>query len=203
MSKKVTYQTRLPDSVAPFCEAIGKLFGKVERDLYKDLARGEKLKDLKRSYQIRFSINARQFNSIHANLKGKISSRTECYKLQIKNTATRIKSLEKKIKFLTKKLKKTAPSCARNGAKTERKYLQWLIHQKKRKLSTNINRLESLKKNPPSFIFGGKKLWSKQFNLDRSVGKFEDASGQRWDSSAQVGNTVGPTIPTYIQLSLF
>lgn len=165
---KVTYQTILPDSVAPFCEAMGKLFGKVERDLYKDLARGEKLKDLKRTYQVKYSINARQFNSIHANLKGKISSRTECYKLQVKTTAERIKGLERKIKSLTKKLKKTAPSCGIRGAKTERKSLKWLIHQKKRKLSTNRNRLESLKKNCPSFIFGGKKLWSKQFNLQEN-----------------------------------
>lgn len=133
---KVTYQTLLPDSVAPFCDAMGKLFGKVERDLYKDLARGGKLKDLKRTYQVKYSINARQFNSIHANLKGKISSRIECYKLQVKTTAERIKGLERKIKSLTKKLKKTAPSCGIRGAKTERKSLTWLIHQKKRKLST-------------------------------------------------------------------
>ncbi len=165
---KVTYQSKLPDNVAPFCEVMGQLFSKIERNLYKDLARGEKLKDLKRNYQVKYSINARQFNSIYANLKGKISSRKECYSRQIKEIKERIKGLGKKIKSLGKKLKKTYPSCGINGAKSERGYLKWLIHQKKRKLSTNLFRLESLKKTKPSFIFGGKKLWKSQYNLEEN-----------------------------------
>ena len=117
---KVTYQSKLSDKVAPFCEAMGQLFSKVERDLYKDLAKGEKLKDLKRNYQVKYSINARQFNSIYANLKGKISSRKECHSREIKEIKSRIKGLEKKIYTLTKKLRKTYPSCGINGAKSER-----------------------------------------------------------------------------------
>lgn len=165
---KVTYQSKLSDKVATFCEAMGQLFSKVERDLYKDLARGEKLKDLKRNYQVKYSINARQFNSIYANLKGKISSRKECYSRQIKEIKSRIKGLEKKIKSLTKKLKGTYASCGINGAKSERGYLKWLLHQKKRKLSTNQLKLESLKNKKSSFIFGGKRLWKSQYNLEEN-----------------------------------
>ena len=165
---KVTFSSKLPEQVAPFCEAMAQLFSKVERDLYKDLARGEKLKDLKRNYLLKYSINARQFNSIYANLKGKISSRKECYSRQIKEIKSRIKGLEKKIDTLTKKLKKTYPSCGINGAKSERGYLKWLLHQKKRKLSTNQLRLQSLKNKKYSFIFGGKKLWKSQYNLEEN-----------------------------------
>jgi hypothetical protein len=48
---------------------MGLLFGQIERDLYKDLERGKPLNDLKKSYQIKYQINARQFNSIHLILK--------------------------------------------------------------------------------------------------------------------------------------
>jgi len=53
---------------------MGKLFGKVERNLYIALSRREKLNTLKSSYQKIYGINARQFNSIYASIKGKISS---------------------------------------------------------------------------------------------------------------------------------
>ncbi len=62
---QVTYQTKCPESLTEFCELISILFGKVERDLYKALSRGEKINELKRNYQKIYGINARQFNSVH------------------------------------------------------------------------------------------------------------------------------------------
>lgn len=162
---KVTYQTRLSDSVHDFCNAMGELFGQVERDLYQDIKKGKAIKDLKREYQIKYQINARQFNSIHAVLKGKISSRDECYSRQIKETETRIGELTKKIKSLVKKLKKTYPACGIGTSKSPRATLKWQLHHKRRKLATLVGRLATLKNNRPSLIFGSKKLWSAQFNL--------------------------------------
>jgi hypothetical protein len=49
-----TYQTKVPSSLVPYCEAMGFLFGQVERHLYKALSRGEKLNTLKKEYQIGF-----------------------------------------------------------------------------------------------------------------------------------------------------
>jgi len=71
---KITYQTFPYQEVAEFCDVMGDFFGKIERDLYKDLEKGKKLNDLKKSYQIKYGINARQFNSIPIILKGKIAS---------------------------------------------------------------------------------------------------------------------------------
>ena len=144
---------------------MGGLFGKIERDLFKDLSQGKKLNDLKKSYQIKYQINARQFNSIHIFLKGKIESRKECHSRQVKETAARIKSLTKWINKSKKKLKKLPYSCGLNSQKTEKSKLKFSLHQKQRKLSSVKDKLVSLKNSPPSFIFGGKKLWYSQFNL--------------------------------------
>ena len=87
----VTYQTLVGDELTEFCEAMAQLFSRVERDLYQALWRGESLKELKRSYQLKYGINARQFNSIYASIKGKISSRRECHKRQLSELKLKIR----------------------------------------------------------------------------------------------------------------
>ena len=161
----VTYQTKIPSDLIPYCEAMGFLFGEVERHLYKALERGDKLNALKKKYQIRFGINARQFNSVHSSIKGKIESRKECHKRHIKEITERIKELEKTIKKLTRRLKSTRPACGLKG-KSPRKITAGKLHQKKRKLASLHNRLEKIQRQKPSLIFGGKKLWKAQFNRE-------------------------------------
>ena len=160
----VTYQTKVPSDLIPYCEAMGLLFGEVERHLYKSLSQGEKLNALKKEYQIRFGINARQFNSVHASIKGKIESLKECHKRHIKEMTERIKELEKTLKKLSQRLKSTRPACGLKG-KSSRKSTEWKLHQKKRKLIYLQQKLEKIKAKKPSLIFGGKKLWKAQFNL--------------------------------------
>jgi len=96
---QATYQIRLPDELVPFAERMSLLMSDVVRHLYQDLKAGRALKDLKREYQLRFGINARQFDSVHSVLKGKIRSRKECHKLQIKELKSRISDLKKWIKL--------------------------------------------------------------------------------------------------------
>ena len=111
----VTYQTLVPSDLIHFCEEMGKLFGKVERNLYIALSRGEKLNRIKSSYQKIYGINARQFNSVYASIKGKISSSKECLTRQIKELQLSIKGLKKSITDQIKKLKKLYPCCGING----------------------------------------------------------------------------------------
>lgn len=162
---KVTYQTRVPSDLQSYCEAMGLLFGDVERHLYKALERGEKLNNLKKEYQVRFGINARQFNSVHSSIKGKIESLKECHKRHINDISERIKDLEKSIKKLVRQLKSTRPACALKG-KSPRKLIKWKLHQKKRKLAALKTELEKIKSQTPSLVFGRKKLWKAQFNLE-------------------------------------
>lgn len=160
-----TYRTKVPSNLVPYCEAMGFLFGQVERNLYAALQRGEKLNHLKRYYQIRFGINARQFNSVHSSIKGKIESRSYCHKRQIAELTERIKQLEKSVKRLTKQIKSTKPACSLKR-KSPKGILRWKLHQKKRKLVSLQTKLTRRKSQKPSLIFGGKKLWSSQFNLE-------------------------------------
>src|SRR5919202_5130744 len=160
----ITYQTKVPSDLTPYCEAMGFLFGEVERHLYKALSRGEKLNALKKEYQIRFGINARQFNSVHASIKGKIESLKECKKQHIKEITERIKELEKTIHMLTRRLKSARPACGLKG-KSPRKLTEWKLHQKKRKLISLQHKFEKIKAKKPSLIFGEKKLWKAQFHL--------------------------------------
>ena len=161
-----TYQTLAPDSLSEFCQTMGILFGQVERSLFRDLTKGSKLNDLKRQYQVDFGINARQFNSIYASIKGKIASRQETFKLQVNQLTNTIKGLEKSVKKLTKKLKGIRASCGVGKAKSPRGLLRWSLHQKKRRLAMLKDRLSVLKSSTPSIIFAGKRLWMAQFNLE-------------------------------------
>lgn len=86
----LTFQTKAPDSLTPFLEAMASRASGIERQLYQDLLDGKSAKDLKRDYQVQYGINARQFNSIHRVLQGKIGSRVECHKRQVQELSERI-----------------------------------------------------------------------------------------------------------------
>ena len=175
MSKR-TYSTLVPANLIPFCEKMGELFGGIERCLYKDLLRGGKRTILKKEYQLKYGINARQFNSIYFSIKGKIESRKQCHNRQIKQLKERIIDLDKSVKKLEKRIDlsltdtrigRIGYSCAlRRQKSSPRQNTRQAIHQKKRKLANLKAQLEKLNWKSPSLIFGGKKLWQKQFDLD-------------------------------------
>lgn len=163
----VTYQTKLPNELIPFCERMSLLMSGIERALYQDLEAGIDLAKLKREYQRIYGINARQFNSIYATLKGKIRSRAECHKRQLKQLRSQITDLEKLIKKWKKQLAKIPLACAlQPNTKTPRQLLKWKLHQKQRRLHSLCLKLSHLSQTKPGLIFGGRKLWTAQYNLE-------------------------------------
>ena len=196
MSKR-TYQTRVPLNFYPFCEEMGELFGWVERCLYKDLIRGAKRTQLKKEYQLKYGINARQFNSIYFSVKGKIESRKQCHTRHIKQIEQRIIDLEKSLKKLEKRIdltvidkrvKLVGSSCSLSFKKiSPRQSLQLAIHHKKRKLENLKQRKNNLKNKSPSIIFGGKKRWKAQFNLEENGYCSHEEWKQEWQA-ARSGN---------------
>ena len=189
MSKR-TYQTKVPDDLIPFCQQMGRLFGGVERALYKDLLRGRNRTQLKKEYQIKYGINARQFNSIYFSIKGKIESRKQCHARHLKQIKERIIDLEKSIKKLEKRIDLTLTdkriklvgfSCPIQGKKSSpRQSLKLAIHQKKIKLERLKQKQKRLINKFPSLIFGGKKLWKAQFNLSENNYKDHDQWKEDW-----------------------
>src|SRR5690606_6340773 len=96
-------------------DSVVALHSKIQRTLYKDIISyqithkvnklpNSKINELKSSYQKKFSINARQYNSIYTTLNGKISSVLELNKDYIQETKGRILELEKALKSKQKTL---------------------------------------------------------------------------------------------------
>ncbi|HYA31787.1 MAG TPA: hypothetical protein VED67_03435 [Thermodesulfovibrionales bacterium] len=145
-----TDQTRpkLTEGQSGFLDAYASLYSRVERTLFARIQAGEDLKTLKRDFQKRFGITARQFNAAHAELGGKISS--------IKGRQPdRIDDLKGRIKRARQVLKRiTEPE---------------VLHHKKRRLAILEQKLTQLQQDKNkgiiSICFGSKKLFRAQFHL--------------------------------------
>ena len=74
---------------------------------------------------------------------------------------------EKLIKKWRKQVKNIPVACSlHQGDKTPRQLLRWKIYSKQRRLGMLRTKLERVKATKPRLIFGGRKLWNAQFNLE-------------------------------------
>jgi hypothetical protein len=146
----ITITAKLRDTASfPLLEDCARLFSQLERRLFVELyVHPRKLPEVKREFIAAHGITARQFNSISAQLRGKVEAVAELKKLNLTNQRLRVEKL-------TMRLKKLKSPFA--------------IHQAKRKLARHQLRLaakEADRVNPiPSLSFGSKALFRKQFNL--------------------------------------
>ena len=116
-----TYQTRLKleSGQSDELSAYAGLHGKAERSLFAALQAGGTINDLKRDFQKRFGLTARQFNALRVGLDGKIASIKARRPELLAESAARIARAEKVIAKLEKR------SAGSNK-----------LHQKKRRLAT-------------------------------------------------------------------
>jgi len=136
-----TYQTRFALEDESPLNAYGELYGKLERKLFADLM-------AKKSYIANYKITARQFNSLHFSLKGKIQSAKVLQK-------EREKELSSQIENLVKKLKK---------AKGRRLFT---LNGRIARLGRKLQEVALLnKEGRVSLCFGGKKLFKAQFQRE-------------------------------------
>jgi IS605 OrfB family transposase len=149
-----TYQTRpqLCNEQSAVLDAYAELYGRAERSLFAAMQAGGTLNDLKRTFQPRFGIAARQFNAMRVGLQGKMDS------IKARRPEL-IAGLESRIKKATKVVAKLSlrPSQAAK------------LHQKKRRLHILQTKLASLQaENKTGLVrlcFGSKRLFNAQFNL--------------------------------------
>jgi transposase, IS605 OrfB family, central region len=158
-----TYQTRLKltSEQSAWLDAYAELQGRIERKRFAALASGKALE--KNDCLRRFNITARQFNATARPLQGKISSIKQRRKGLITEAQQRIKKAEKVIRLLEKKLKKvTSPQEAHS--------LRFKLHQKKRRLQTQRDRLARMEQDHQQervrLCFGSRKLFRAQFDLE-------------------------------------
>ena len=149
----ITITAKLRDTASfPLLEDCARLFSQLERRLFVELyVHPRKLPEVKREFIAAHGITARQFNSIAAQLRGKVEAVAELKKLNLTNQRLRVEKL-------TMRLKKLKSPFA--------------IHQAKRKLARQQARLATMEAdidNPiPSLCFGSKALFRKQFNLAKN-----------------------------------
>jgi IS605 OrfB family transposase len=141
----LTFQTRLwldAETEAPF-DAFAARYGRDKRRLNALLDKGASIVDAKKLF-IREGLTARHFNAIRIDLCGDRASRAAAMEREIKDKERRIKSIQKALK-----------DCPAFSS-----------HQKKRRLAILERRVEALKAATPRMIFGGRKLWSAQHDLE-------------------------------------
>ncbi|MFC6603356.1 hypothetical protein ACFQDF_20295 [Ectobacillus funiculus] len=180
-----TYQTRLwNDSVFgnktafQFLQEIAELFGRIERRLFVDLSIHKRsVNKVKKEYQTKYGINARQFNSVRMQVEGKTKSAASLRELRMEELEIKMQSIEKTIKTKQKKkenlhkklvkIKQTHPSF-RTLVKQYRN-VKCILHHKKRKFASLKRKLEQLqqdiKHHKIRICFGSKVLFHKQFHL--------------------------------------
>jgi len=142
------------------------------------------VKDLKREYQQRYGIHARHFNAIYAVLKGKIRNLMQCRQRHIKQLQSSISGLEKVIRRWRKQVLRIPLACSlKQGDKTPRQLLRWRLHQKQRRLHTLKARLERIQRKKPRLVFGGRKQWAAQFNLEANQYPDHAAWRQDWQDA--------------------
>ena len=148
-----TYQTRpkLIDGQSVLLDSYAFLYGQVERTLFARMLAGDDLNTLKRYFQKRFRITARQFNAVHAGLGGKINSIRERQPELIDDLNRRIKKAGQVMKRVTK------PE---------------VLHQKNRRLAILKDKLTQLQQDKSQGIirlcFGSNKLFRAQYHLEQN-----------------------------------
>jgi len=163
---KVTIQTKI-EHKHEFLDETAKYLAKLRGKLLRALIKGGNLNNLKKEYIRKYGLMARQFNSLANEVKGVIKAVEKLQQRNIKNTKSRIKSLEKVIGKLAKQLKKKSKKneILKKSALSKKQKFRFSIFQKKRKLFNLKSKLKRLKTNKNSICLGSKKLFRKQFNL--------------------------------------
>jgi IS605 OrfB family transposase len=174
-----TYHTRISDPDGTLDEVLGgyaEVYGRAERALFADLARGGDPAALKSDYLIRFGLTARQFNAIAINLKGKIASIQERREGLIEEAKARIKTAEQVIAKLDQALSPPLEAAERCRRLNKR-------HQKQRRLARLRARLARLEADRAEdrvrLCFGGRRRFHAQFDLTANGYDSHDQPGER------------------------
>ncbi|WP_372365132.1 hypothetical protein [Candidatus Uabimicrobium sp. HlEnr_7] len=156
---QITIQTKLNKEAAKYLEKAGEYTAKLRGELLCALLKEKKLNELKKTFISERGILARQFNSLHSEVKGIIKSVKELRKINLQDAERRKKALKYTIKKLARSFKKAKE-------RQNREKILFALHHKKRKLRNVENRIEKLKNR--GICLGGRKLLKKQFHLEEN-----------------------------------
>src|ERR1700693_1192583 len=188
-------------SIIQALDKVSHLHNLVEHKLYAEIIsilqknktkqlNEDQLNTLKSIYQDKYLINARQFNSIHATLKGKISSVMELNKSYLIDAKDNLISLTKSVKSKNKILSELNTKLADKNYipkpidKTNIANLQsklYYLNQKLDKAKAKVSRLEQIEKSGnPEICFGSNKLFRQQFLIGTDNNKTQFKTHDDW-----------------------
>ena len=160
---------------------MGRLFGRLERRLFVDWhIHGRGRSELKKEYIRKYSITARQFNSLCNSVAGKVSSVTEVLKYRKTTLEDQIESIERFIRTKERALnnahkrlkqKKLRPGSA-DWEEVIKKLarIKFVLHQKKRRLRNLRHKLAAVQQDMAEgryrVCFGGRELFKARHNLE-------------------------------------
>ena len=152
-----TVTTELPIALHQFASDVSRLIYPARLEYLNRLLNGEKDSRIIKEIQPKYGINKRIANAIRSEIKGAISSASECRKNQIKNLSDQVKSINKWIKQSQKKLKNLPNTFDGKTQRGIRSSKRFAIHHKKRKLYLLQQKLEHLKNKKIRVTLGAKK----------------------------------------------
>lgn len=188
-------------SICNTLDTVCYLHNSVERKLYAELMAifsknntielsREEFNYIKSSYQEKYKINSREFNSIHTTLKGKISSVMELSKGYLIDAKDKLISLNKTIKSKNKTLaelniKLSDKSYIPNKFELINKdSLEKKLHYLNTKLdnaNAKVAKLEQIEKSGnPQLCFGSNKLFRQQFQVNSENNKTKFKTHEDW-----------------------
>jgi hypothetical protein len=184
-----TYQTLVPNP-ADADAALGayaKLFGQVQRKLFAAIAAGADPGELKAHYCRQHRITARQFNAIHAEVRGKIDAIKERRKGLIGEQAARIKKAQSVVKKLSRRPRIKRGAAAESPAERQSRLAR--LHQKIRRLQALQQRLTALKADQKQGIiriaFGSRALFRAQFDLPANGFESHEQWLRQWRAASE------------------
>jgi IS605 OrfB family transposase len=152
----VSYATGLPRDIIDYCEAYAAVFSQAQHDLHAARQKPDfDANRTKRDYQLKYGLNARQYNGVKIDLDGKESSTAALHKLNIAGVKESVSALKSKVKTLKATIVKTN--------KSEDKFS---LHQKQRRLQRQAAKLKRITQEGAKLCFGSRKLFNQQHNLE-------------------------------------
>ena len=151
----LTFQTRLllDHKKEEVLQECAYLLNTVERSLHAEVAKGKSSASCKNDFLKAFGITARQFNACRVSLEGKLSACKAGQERSLSSLKQQIDALDMQIQTLARKPSK-----------------RFSLHQKKRRRHTLTSRLAAMDKKQQRIrlCFGGKKLFSAQYHLEKN-----------------------------------
>lgn len=161
-----TYQTLLPPSIYSFLDRMARLYSQIEKSMHVSLNQGEKIGEIEKSLQSKYSVDSTTVRNVYHNLKGKRQSIRELQKTQVKELKATISSIKKSINRYSQKI------ASRRKKNQSLNFECFILHQKKRRLTIKQQKLaklnEKIKSSKVSICFGSKKLFKAQYNPEEN-----------------------------------